>query len=134
MLRPMTRPLLFALALLAAAPAAYAQPNCACTKYESAAQFVQFSDVIFKGKAVGSKSQYGVTVTTFQVLEKLKGEPPKSVAVTHPAPGPNSCGGVAFTPGQIVVIVAQGLPEDLGTTSCQINAYPEADLRRALPH
>ncbi len=133
----MTRPLLFALssvlstlALLAAAPAAEAA--CTCTQYESARQFVQFNDVIFKGKAVSSKSQYGVTTTTFQVLEKLKGEPAQSVAVTHPAPGPTSCGGVAFKPGQVVIIVAQGLPEDLATTSCQISAYPEADLKRAL--
>jgi hypothetical protein len=32
-----------------------------------------------------------------------------------------------------VLIVAQGLVEDLGTTSCQIDAYPEAQLRAALP-
>jgi hypothetical protein len=121
---------LSALALLAAAPAANAA--CTCTRYQNAQQLIGFSDVIFKGKAVSSKRQYGSTVTTFQVLEKLKGEPTQSVPVTHPAPGPNSCGGVAFKPGQIVVIVAQGLPEDLATTSCQINAYPEADLRRAL--
>lgn len=118
-----------AAALFAAAPA-QAQ-NCSCTKYESAQQFVQFNDVIFKGKAIASKSQYGVTTTTFQVLEALKGEPGKSVAVSHPAPG-KSCGGVAFAPGQTALIVAQGLVEDLGTTSCQINAYSEAQIRAAL--
>ena len=67
MFPPMTRLLLFALsaalALFAAAPAA--QAACACTHYASAQQFVQFNDVIFKGKAVGSKTQYGVTTTTF---------------------------------------------------------------------
>lgn len=135
MFPPMTRPLLFALsaalALFAAAPAA--QAACACTHYASAQQFVQFNDVIFKGKAVGSKTQYGVTTTTFQVLEKLKGAPAKSVAVTHPALT-RECGGIAFKPGQIAVIVAQGMPEDLATSSCQIGAYPEAELKRALPH
>jgi hypothetical protein len=39
---------------------------------------------------------------------------------------------VAFKPGQIVLIVAQGQMEDLGTTSCQIDAYTEAELRAAL--
>ena len=128
----MKRALLPALAglFILATPAAHAA--CTCTTYQSAQQFVQFNDVIFKGKAVASKSQYGVTTTTFQVLEKLKGAPAMSTPVTHPAPGPNTCGGVAFKPGQVVVIVAQGLPEDLATTSCQINAYSEAQLRAAL--
>ena len=128
----MKRDLLAALAglFILAAPAAHAA--CTCTTYQSARQFVQFNDVIFKGKAVASKSQYGVTTTTFQVLEKLKGEPKMSTPVTHPAPAPNTCGGVAFKPGQVVVIVAQGLPEDLATTSCQINAYSEARIRAAL--
>lgn len=119
----------FGFALLAA-PAAHAA--CTCTTYQSAKQFVQFNDVIFKGKAVSSKSQYGVTTTTFTVLEKLKGEPAQTIAVTHPAPAPNTCGGVAFKPGQVVVIVAQGMVEDLGTTSCQLNAYTEAQVRAAL--
>jgi hypothetical protein len=131
----MIRPLLFALpaalALLAAAPAAHAA--CSCTKNENARQFVQFNDVIFKGRAVSSKTQYGVTTTTFRVLEKLKGSPARSVAVTHPALT-QECGGIAFKPGQTVIIVAQGMPDDLATGSCQINAYPEAELRRAIPH
>lgn len=121
---------LAALVLLAAAPAA--QAACACTKYESARQFAGFSDVIFKGRVISSKSQSGVATTRFQVLETLKGDPAPSVEVTHPTPGPKSCGGVAFKPGQVVIIVAQGLPEDLATTSCQIDAYPEAELKRAL--
>ena len=123
-------PALGALALLAAAPAANA--DCTCTTYQSAKQFVQFNDVIFKGKAVSSKSQHGVTTTKFTVLETLKGEPAQSVPVTHPAPGPNTCGGIAFKPGQVVLIVAQGRPDDLGTTSCQISAYSEAQVRAAL--
>jgi len=127
----MTRTLLSALAALLAAAPVSAQ-TCSCTKYESARQFIQFNDAIFRGKVVSSKDEYGVSVTRFQVLEKLKGEPPAEVAVTHPAPGPGKCGGVAFEPGQIVVIVAQGPVEDLGTTSCQIDAYPEAQLRAAL--
>jgi hypothetical protein len=129
----MTRTLLSAsvlVALFAAVPAA--AQTCSCTKYESVQQFVQFNDAIFKGKVVSSKDEHGVSVTRFEVLEKLKGEPPAEVAVTHPAPGPGKCGGVAFEPGQVVVIVAQGLMEDLGTTSCQIDAYPEAQLRAAL--
>jgi len=130
----MTRTLLSALAfaaLLATAPAS--AQTCSCTKYESAQQFVQFNDAIFRGEVVSSKDEHGIGVTRFQVLETLKGELPAQVAVTHPAPGPGKCGGVAFKPGQIVVIVAQGLVEDLGTTSCQIDAYPEARLRAALP-
>jgi len=117
-----------ALALLADPTAAQ---TCSCTKYESARQFVGFNDVIFKGKALSSKTERGIATTTFQVLERLKGEPPAQVAVTHPAPGKN-CGGVAFTAGQIVVVVAQGMVEDLGTTGCQIKAYSEAQLRAAL--
>lgn len=123
----------FAIALAAfALLAAAAHAACSCTKYESVAQFAQFNDVIFKGKAVSSKTEYGVTVTQFQVLEKLKGEPGQTIAIAHPAPGPNACGGVAFKPGQTLIIVAQGLVEDLATTSCQLDAYPEADLRGAL--
>lgn len=121
----------FALASLLAAAPASAQ-TCACTTYQSAQQFVQFNDVILKGEVVSSKDEHGISVTQFRVLEKLKGDPPAQVAVTHPAPGPGKCGGVAFKPGQIVVIVAQGLVEDLATTSCQINAYTEAELRAAL--
>ena len=123
-------PALGALALLAAA--FIANVACTCTTYQSAKQFVQFNDVIFKGKAVSSKSQYGVTTTKFAVLETLKGEPAQSVPVTHPASGPNKCGGIAFKPGEVVVIVAQGRPDDLGTTSCQISAYSEAQVRAAL--
>ena len=65
------------------------------------------------------------------MLERLKGEPPARVTVTHPAPG-KGCGGVAFTAGQIVVVVAQGMVEDLGTTGCQTTAYSEAQIRVAL--
>ena len=132
----MIRPLLFALcsgltalALLAAPASAQ---TCSCTKYASGQQFVQFNDAIFKGKVVSSKDEHGVATTTFQVLEKLKGELRAQVAVMHPMPGPGKCGGVAFKPGQTVVIVAQGRMEDLGTTSCQIDAYNEAQIRAAL--
>ena len=123
--------LLTALAAFALLAEPAAAQTCSCTKYESARQFVGFSDVIFKGKALSSKTKYGVTTTTFQVLERLKGEPPVQVAVTHPAPG-KSCGGVAFAAGQIVVVVAQGMVEDLGTTGCQTKAYSEAQIRAAL--
>jgi len=120
---------LAALALLAAPAAAQ---TCSCTSYQSAKQFVQFNDAIFKGKVVSSKNEYGSATTRFQVLETLKGELGAQAAVTHPAPGPGKCGGVAFKPGQTVVIVAQGMMEDLGTTSCQIGAYSEAQIRAAL--
>jgi hypothetical protein len=104
---------------------------CTCTKYESVAQFIQFNDVIFKGKALSSKTEHGISTTTFQVLERLKGEPGDTVAVTHPAPGTN-CGGVAFKEGEIVLVVAQGMVEDLATTGCQIKAYTEAQIRTEL--
>lgn len=120
---------LAALALLAAPASAQ---TCSCTKYQSAPQFVQFNDAIFKGKVVSSKAERGIATTTFQVLEKLKGELGPQAAVTHPVPGPGTCGGVAFKPGQTVVIVAQGRMDDLGTTSCQIDAYGEAQIRAAL--
>ena len=130
------RPLLLALSsglaalVLVAAPAA--AQTCSCTTYQSAKQFVQFNDAIFKGKVVSSKTEYGIATTQFQVLERLKGELGAQAVVTHPTPGPGKCGGVAFKPGQTVMIVAQGLMEDLGTTSCQIDAYTEAQLRTAL--
>jgi hypothetical protein len=120
---------LAALALLATPAAAQ---TCSCTTYQSARQFVQFNDAIFKGKVVSSKTEYGIATTRFQVLETLKGELGAQAAVTHPVPGPGKCGGVAFEPGQTVVIVAQGMMEDLATTSCQISAYGEAQLRAAL--
>ena len=34
--------------------------------------------------------------------------------------------------GQTVLIVAQGMMQDLGTTSCQISAYSEEQIRAAL--
>lgn len=132
----MKRPLLlvlfscFATLALIAAPAA--AQTCSCTTYQSAEQFVQFNDAIFKGKVMSSKTEHGIATTTFQVLETLKGELAAEAAVTHPTPGPGKCGGVAFEPGQTVVIVAQGMMDDLGTTSCQIDAYTEAQLRAAL--
>jgi hypothetical protein len=123
------------LSFLVAALALFADPalaqNCTCTKYESVAQFIQFNDVIFKGKALSSRTERGSTTTTFEVLERLKGEPGARVAVMHPAPGTN-CGGVAFKPGEIVLVVAQGMVDDLGTTGCQIEAYTEAQIRAAL--
>ena len=134
--RPMIRPFLFALgsglAVLALLAAPASAQTCSCTKYQSAQQFVQFNDAIFKGKVVSSKDEHGITTTKFQVLEKLKGDLGAEATVTHPAPGPGKCGGVAFKPGQTVVIVAQGQMEDLGTTSCQIDAYGEAEIRAAL--
>jgi hypothetical protein len=120
---------LAALVLLAAPAAAQ---SCSCTTYESAKQFVQFNDAIFKGRVVSSKDAHGSVTTRFQVLETLKGELGAQAAVTHPAPGPGKCGGIAFEPGQTVVIVAQGMMEDLGTTSCQLSAYGEAQIRAAL--
>jgi hypothetical protein len=132
----MTRPFLLAfssgLAALALVAAPAAAQTCSCTTYQSVKQFVQFNDAIFKGKVVSSKTEYGIGTTKFQVLEELKGELGGQAAVTHPTPGPGKCGGVAFKPGQTVVIVAQGMIEDLATTSCQINAYSEAQLRTAL--
>jgi hypothetical protein len=132
----MTRRLLLALcgglAALSMVGAPAVAQTCTCTTYQSAKQFVQFNDAIFKGKVLSSKTEHGIATTTFQVLEKLKGELGAEVAVTHPAPGPGKCGGVAFKPEQTAVIVAQGMMEDLGTTSCQINAYTEAELRTAL--
>lgn len=132
----MRRPLVLALAaglatlLLVAAPAT--AQTCSCTRYESAEQFVQFNDAIFQGKVVSSKTEHGIATTEFQVLEKLKGELGTQVTVSHPTPQPGTCGGVAFKPGQTVLIVAQGMMEDLATTSCQIDAYGEAQLRAAL--
>jgi hypothetical protein len=127
----MMRRVFLALAALAfIADSALAQ-TCTCTKYESAAQFIQFNDVIFKGKAVSSKIEYGMATTTFQVLEKLKGELGATVTITHPVPG-KGCGGVAFAPGDVVLVVAQGFVEDLSTTGCQIKAYTEAQIRAAL--
>jgi hypothetical protein len=123
--------LVLSFALAAVAPPAAAQ-SCSCTTYQSAKQFVQFNDAIFKGKVVSSKTEHGIATTRFQVLEKLKGELGEEAAVTHPTPGPGKCGGVAFEPGETVVIVAQGMMEDLGTTSCQIDAYTEAQLRTGL--
>ena len=111
-------PLLAALAAFALLADPAAAQTCSCTKYESSRQFVGFSDVIFKGKALSSKTKYGSTA-------------PAQVAVTHPAPG-KSCGGVAFAAGQVVVVVAQGMVEDLATTGCQTTAYSEAQIRAAL--
>ncbi len=116
-----------ALYALAAAPDASAQ---SCTKYQSIQQFIQFNDVIFKGKVVSSKTQYGTTTTQFQTVEKWKGEPPATVAVTHSAPP--AFGGIAFKPGETVLVIAQGMVDDLGTTSCTLAAYPEAQVREAL--
>ena len=50
----MTRalPLLAALVAFALLADPAAAQTCSCTKYESARQFVGFSDVIFKGKAL----------------------------------------------------------------------------------
>ena len=118
-----------ALALLAAPASAQ---TCSCTTYQSAQQFVQFNDAIFQGKVVSSKAEHGIATTQFEVLEKLKGELGAQAAVTHPVPGPGRCGGVAFVPGQTLLIVAQGMMDDLGTTSCQIDAYREAEIRAAL--
>ena len=131
----MTRALLalfsgFATLALLATPSA--AQTCSCTTYQSAKQFVQFNDAIFKGKVVSSKNEGGSATTRFQVLETQKRELGAQAAATHPTPGPGRCGGVAFEPGQTVVIVAQGMMEDLATTSCQINAYSEAQIRAAL--
>jgi len=126
----MTRLILAALSLTLLAVPARAQ-TCSCTKYQSAKQFAQFQDIIFKGKAISSKTQYGVTTTNFQVLETLKGEPEDAQPVTHPAPG-KGCGGISFKPGQSVLILGQGESDNLGTTSCQLNAYSEAQIRAAL--
>jgi len=120
------------LAVLALLAAPAAAQTCSCTTYQDARQFVQFNDAIFEGKVVSSKTESGIATTRFQVMEALKGELGAQAAVTHPAPGPGRCGGVAFEPGQTVVIVAQGTMEDLATTSCQISAYSEAQIRAAL--
>ena len=61
------------LMLTALAAPASAQ-TCSCTTYQSAQQFVQFNDGIFKGKVVSSKDEHGIATTKFQVLEKLKGD------------------------------------------------------------
>lgn len=127
----MTLRMILALAALAFVAVPAPAQTCTCTTYESVAQFIQFNDAIFKGKVVSSKTEYGITTTTFEVVEALKGELGATVAVTHPAPG-KSCGGVAFAPGEVVLVVAQGMAEDLSTTGCQIKAYTEAQIRAAL--
>ena len=49
--------LLVSLAVLPLFGAPAAAQTCSCTTYESAKQFVQFNDAIFKGKVVSSKSE-----------------------------------------------------------------------------
>jgi hypothetical protein len=82
----MTRALLPLLAALAAfallADRAEAQ-TCSCTKYESARQFVGFSDVIFKGKALSSKTKYDTTMNAKPFAPSLESRIRVALGAAH---------------------------------------------------
>ena len=123
-----------AFAALAFAAAPFAAEACSCRPYHDVIEQIEASDLIFKGRAIGTQgNDQSRVATTFQVLETLKGDPGPTARITHRLPDGASCG-IAFAPGQTLIVVAQKRAEDnsLATSECAIGRFGEGEYRRVL--
>ena len=123
-----------ALALSAAAAGlavAGAALACSCVPYRSAAEQLAATDLMFRGRVVSaSTTGEGAAVTSFRVLEVIKGRASGTLRVRHRLDGA-SCG-VRFRPGATVLVLAhRGNHGAWRTGLCSAPRFPEADYRRA---
>ena len=105
---------------------------CSCLRYDSAAEQLRRSDAVFRGRVVETRrTGPDEAVTTFVVVERLKGRLPARVKVRHGTETGGACG-VVFTRGQTVaVIVHRGQGGRWATSSCSMPQFPWAEMRRA---
>ena len=119
----------FALAALAAADLAHA---CSCLRFASAAEQLARSDAVFRGRVVKTE-RLGPqrAVTTFEVVEGLKGRVGRRVRVAHGTETGAGCG-VAFKRGQVLGLTAhRGEGGRWETSSCSMTQYPWTEYRAA---
>jgi hypothetical protein len=107
---------------------------CSCGMYESARAQVEATDVIFVGRVIRTEAvpfAHDELVTTFEVLEELKGDIPRIVRVRHPAPVCCLCF-VTFTRGAEGLVFAHRYEGRLHTSLCSAPRFPEAEYRASL--
>jgi hypothetical protein len=128
-----TKSILAALGLLlaSAAPAA----ACSCVAFASAEEHLAGTDIVFIGRVVDSEpAPQGRhrMVTTFEVIETLKGAPSRVVRVEHSADVCCICG-LTFRRGQQGLVFAHaGADGGLSTSSCSAPRFSLDEYRAAL--
>jgi hypothetical protein len=119
------------LLLASAAPAA----ACSCVGFASAEEHLAGTDVVFIGRVVDSRPapQGGYRmVTTFEVIETLKGAPGRIVRVAHSADVCCICG-LTFRRGQEGLVFAHaGVDGGLSTSSCSAPRFSLDEYREGL--
>ena len=118
-------------AVLALASLAEAAWACSCVRYRSAAEQLARADAVFRGRVVASeRAGPQARVTTFEVVEGLKGRTGRRVRVRHGTETAAGCG-VVFRRGQVVALTAHLERGRWTTSSCSMPQHPWAEFRRA---
>jgi hypothetical protein len=116
--------------LVASAPFALA---CSCVRFASAEAHLAQTDVVFVGRVVESRAAgEHRMITTFEVLETLKGTPPRTVRIAHSADVCCICG-MTFRAGEQTLVFAHARGDGtLSTSSCSAPRFPIEQYRQAL--
>ena len=118
-------------AVLALASLAEAAWACSCVRYRSAAEQLARADAVFRGRVVSSERVgRDERLTTFVVVERLKGRMGRTVRVRHGTETGAGCG-VVFKRGQTVALTAHLERGRWTTSSCSMPQHPWAEFRRA---
>ena len=105
---------------------------CSCVRFNTAAEQLARSDAVFRGRVVETRRLDGRrSVTTFVVVERLKGRVGRRVRVTHGTETGGACG-VIFQRGQVRDLTAhRGEDGGWSTSSCSMPQHPWKEFRRA---
>ena len=105
---------------------------CSCIRFQSAAEQFARSDAVFRGRVVKTERTGPMqAVTTFEVVERLKGGVGRRVKVRHGTETGGACG-VVFKRGQVAELTAhRGERGVWQTSSCARPQFDWAEFRRA---
>jgi hypothetical protein len=119
------------LALVIAAFSASAALACSCVIFNSAAEQLARSDVAFRGRVIGERlDPVGGAVTSFRVVEAIKGRTARTVQVRHRVD--SAACGLRFKAGSTVLVLAHRTPgERLETGLCSQPRFAVDEFRRA---
>jgi len=104
---------------------------CSCIRFSSAAEQFERSEAVFRGRVLRTQrtGRYQ-SVTTFEVVEGLKGRLGGRVRVFHGTETGGACG-VIFRRGQVVAVTANLMQDGRwSTSSCSMPQFEWQEFRR----
>ena len=121
---------LAAVVAAAAFSAGTAALACSCVMFSSAAEQLKMTDVAFRGTVTSERlDREGGAVTTFRVVETIKGRAPRTVRVSHRVE--SAACGLRFKRGATVLVLAHQEEGRLSTGLCSQARFPVDQYRRA---